>query len=142
MKRNYLFVPVALCGAICASPAAAQTYANLATSLFAENVIGGGDDGAAGDFNGEIDFRRGRLCYYLELDGLDDASAIAIHKGDAGAVGPEVLALTLPGANGDEVCVSAQEPLLRSLSESAAEHYMIVRSESHPDGAVRGQLHD
>ena len=142
MKRRMMFAPVALCSTLCAMPVAAQDYANLGASLFDNYVTGGGADDAEADFNGEADFRRGRLCYYLEIDGLDDANGVAIHQAEAGADGPETLALTLPAENGEEACVSADAALLRIIGETPTDYYVIVRSEGHPEGAIRGQLHD
>jgi hypothetical protein len=143
MKRMHLIAPIALTGALCAGPAAAQDYANLATSLFGENITGsGGDDGASGDFNGEIDYQRGRLCYYLEIEDLDDASGVAIHQGAAEADGAETLALTLSDDGGDEVCVDGDPALLRTIGEKPEDYYLIVRSGGHPEGALRGQLHN
>ncbi len=143
MKRMHLIAPIALAGALCAMPAAAQDYANLASSLFGENIAGsGGDDDASADFNGEIDYQRGRLCYYFELEDLDDASGIAIHQGAAEADGPETLALMLPGGSSDEVCVNADPALLRTIGEKPEDYYLTVRSGGHPEGAIRGQLHN
>lgn len=142
MKRKLVFASVGLWVALCASPVAAQDYANLGASLFENYVTGGGADDAEGDFNGEADFRRSRLCYYLEIEGLDDANGVAIHQADVGEDGPETLALALPAENGDEVCVTADAALLRAIGEAPADYYVIIRSESHPNGAIRGQLHD
>ena len=144
MKRMHLIAPITLAGALCAVPVAAQDYSNLATSLFGENITGsGGDDDASGDFNGEIDIGRGKLCYYFEIEGLDDASGVAIHKGAAEADGAETLALTLPQSGGDdEVCVDGDPALLRTIAEKPEDYYLIVRSGGHPEGAIRGQLHN
>ena len=143
MIRTHLFVPAILAGALCAAPAMAQAqYSNLGASLFGDYVSGEGDDDASADFNGEIDHRRGRLCYYLEVEDLDDATGIAIHQAEQGADGPEVLALSLPAEDGDEVCVNADAALLTALGEGPLGYYLLVRSEGHPDGAIRGQLHD
>ena len=143
MKRMHLIAPIALAGALCAGSAAAQDYANLASSLFGENITGsGGDDDASGDFNGEIDYQRGRLCYYFEIEDLDDASAIAIHQGGPNDDGAEVLALRLPGGSADEVCVDGDPALLRTIGAKPEDYYVIVRSGGHPEGAIRGQLHN
>jgi CHRD domain len=142
MKRICLFAPIALGAAIFAVPAAAQDYSNLGASLFGTYVVGNGDGDASADFNGEIDHRRGRVCYYLELVDLDDATGIAIHRAEERSDGPEVMSLTLPGENGDEICITGDGPLLTALREKPDDYYLLIRSESHPEGAVRGQLHD
>jgi len=142
MKLLHLFTAVMLWSAACANPVAAQDYAYLSGNLFGDYITGGGADDAEADFNGEADLTSGQLCYYLEIDGLDNADGIAIHQGDTGDDGPEVLPLTLPGEPGDEVCLTVDTTLLGSISEAPANYYLIVRSPSHPGGAIRGQLHD
>lgn len=142
MKLLHLFTPVVLWIAASAVPAAAQDFAYLSGTLFGDYVSAGGADDAEGDFNGEADLTRGRLCYYIEIDGLDDADGIAIHQGETGDDGPVVLPLTMPGEPGDEVCLTADAALLRTISEDPEKYYLIVRSPAHPDGAIRGQVHD
>ena len=142
MKRMLVLAMAAMSAAVYSLPAQGQDYANLGSSLFENYVTGGGADDAEGDFNGEADFRRSRLCYYLEIEGLDDANGVSIHQADEGEDGPETLALALPAENGDEVCVDADAALLRAIGETPADYYVIVRSEGYPNGAIRGQLHD
>ena len=38
--------------------------------------------------------------------------------------------------------VNADAALLTALGEGPLGYYLLVRSEGHPDGAIRGQLHD
>ena len=142
MKLLHLFSPVVLLSAAYAAPVAAQDYAYLSSNLFGDYISAGGSDDAEGDFNGEADLTTGRLCYYLEVEGLDDADGIAVHEGGSGDDGPVVLSLTMPSEAGDEVCLTVDTALLGSISEAPANYYLLVRSPAHPGGAIRGQLQD
>jgi CHRD domain len=122
-----------------ASPALAQDSAFLSANLYAEQVVGGGDDDASADWNAEV-FTSGRLCYFLDLEELDNASSVAIHRGAAGEEGAVVIALELPGPEGDEVCVTADTALLAEVVAQPDAFYVQIASSRHSNGAVRGQL--
>jgi hypothetical protein len=123
------------------APVLAQNYAVLSANLFGDSVPGGGaGPDAAADFDGEIDLDQDQLCYFLELEGLDDANAVHIHQAKEGESGPVVVTLPLPGADGDEVCVKADKALLRAMADQPSDYYVDVHSRSNPDGAVRGQF--
>ena len=131
---------VAFAGAIGSVSAAAQDFAYLSSNLFGDYVDGGGAGDAEGDFNGEADLAAGRLCYYLEFEGLDDADGVAIHQAAERTEGPQVLSLTLPAAPGEEVCVTVEPALLGAIAQDPAAYYLLVRNPSHPNGAIRGQF--
>jgi hypothetical protein len=144
MKRMSLFVPgfavAALVGAGLAGPALAQNSAFLSSNLFGNQVRDGGAESATADFNGEADPRRGRLCYYLEVHELADADGAAIHEGEAGASGPSLLPLPLPGDRNEEVCVTVDKTLLEAIMAAPAHYYVAISAPGHPEGAIRGQL--
>ena len=122
-------------------PAWAQGYAVLSTNLFSDNVPGGGASGdAIADFDGEIDLGQDQLCYFLQLEGLGDASSAHIHHAKHGESGPVVVTLPLPGGPADETCVKLDTSLLRSMADQPAEYYVDVHSAGKPDGALRGQF--
>ena len=126
---------------LAAAPVAAQNYAILSTNLFGENVPGGGaDSDAIADFDGEIDLTQDRLCYYLEMEGLNGADAAHVHRAKSGESGPVVVTLPLPGTPGDEVCVNIEKSLLRSMADQPSDYYVDVHSADKPDGALRGQF--
>lgn len=126
-----------------AAPAAAQESEFVGISMFGEHVPGGGGvEGASGDFDGEFDMEAGRICYYLDLIGVDGANGIAIHRGREGSTGEQVVALQLPGDDGDEVCVNVDAGLQREMLDDLERFYMVVTIPFHDDGAIRGQLSD
>lgn len=134
-------VSVAMLGAVLAGPAAAQSSEFIAANLLGQDVDGGkGDEEASANLNGEIDLRRNRLCYYLDMEGLSDANAAHLHQEGAAATDPPTLALTLPGPGGDEVCVSADKALLEAIAADPGKYYVDVHTPGHPDGAVRGKI--
>jgi hypothetical protein len=157
--------------AMLAAPASAQSSAFLSANLQGEEVPGGkGDDKAGANFNGEINLRNSKVCYYLDMDGLDDASAVYIKSSkekaaepapapaaDAAAVvdpaaapaeaaapapapAPSGLALKVPGPDGDEVCVEGDKAMLTQIAAAPADYYVEIATPSHPNGAVRGAL--
>ena len=141
MRARPLWLAVALGAAVAAAPVMAQNYSVLSTNMFGEKVGDQrGKKGATADFNGEADFVKARLCYYLEIYDLDGANALSLHKGKEGDDGDEVLALTLPKDRNDEACVKADVALLREIAAKPKEYYVLVGHPDHPDGAIRGQL--
>jgi hypothetical protein len=113
----------------------------VGADLLANEVpSGGGDDGASGNFNGEIDAGKGKVCYYLDLQGLDDATLISIRAKDQPGAQPPLVTLTKPGPGGDEVCVTADKTVLATIVKAPADYAIDVQTPAHPEGAVRGKL--
>jgi hypothetical protein len=140
MRCGPLWTLVATLAALLTNSASAQASSYLKSDMFGRYVPSGGSENAVGDFNGEIDFPKSRLCFYLELTDLPDPDAVQIHKGGATDNGPTVLTLPLPKTDTEEVCVSADEAVLEEISQKPEEYYVVVRSPQHPNGAIRGQL--
>ena len=89
MLRKLAIVPIAVAvaavpGLLPGTPAMAQDYAIIGLSLFDDLVPTGGAEGADADFNAEFDFVEGRICYYLEINGLPDADGAASSKAGQG----------------------------------------------------------
>lgn len=125
------------------SAAAQDNVAYVGTGLFGENVPGkGAGEDASGDFSAEFDIGKGRMCYLLEVDGLDEVTAAHIHEGGKGNSGPPVLTLQLAGADGDDICVNVDKELLGTMARNKARYYVNVHTVAFPEGAIRGQLSD
>lgn len=128
-----------------AGAAAAQDSGNFAyvgASLFGENEVdhtGAGEE-ASGDFSAELDLAKGRMCYLLEVDGLDTFTAAHIHEAAPGKNGPPVAALELAGDSGDDVCTDVDAELLKKIARSPERYYVNVHTAAFPEGAIRGQL--
>jgi len=126
-----------------AGPALAQdNLAYIGTSLFGEQEVGhdGAGEDASGDFSAELDLAKGRMCYMLEVDGLDTFTAAHLHEGGKGRDGPPVLSLQLLGEDGDDVCVDVDAELLKKIARNKSRFYVNVHTEAFPEGAIRGQL--
>ncbi|QUL38432.1 CHRD domain-containing protein [Erythrobacter sp. JK5] len=132
------------CGlALAAGPALSQdNLAFIGTSMFGEQEVdheGAGED-ASGDFSAELDLKAGRMCYMLEIQGLDGFTAAHLHKGRLGENGPPVVTLELLGEDGRDICVNVDPQLLKDIAKNKAKYYVNVHTEEFPAGAVRGQL--
>ena len=122
-----------------AVPALAQDSVYLGANIDGRQVPSGGEDGATADFNAAIDLEKGEICYYLDVLELPDAEAASINHAKAGESGPAVATLPLP-QGGDEVCTMVDKAVLAAIAREPAGYYVAVRTPSHPDGAIRGQL--
>lgn len=88
-----------------------------------------------------------RICYYMGF-GVEDETPTAahIHEGAEGENGPPVVTLELPPSDGEggfegTLCVEDLDPaLVEDIVASPGDHYVNVHTETHPDGAIRGQI--
>lgn len=135
---------LALAMMVTAGGAAAQDgeFTYVGASLFGEYEVGhtGAGEEASGDFSAELDLAKGRMCYLLEVDGLDTFAAAHIHEGAAGKNGPPVASLQLASDNGDDICVDVDVELLKKISKNPDRYYVNVHTAAFPEGAIRGQL--
>ena len=131
-------------GLVAAGAASAQDadYAYVGATLFGKNEVGheGAGEDASGDFNAELDLTNGKICYLLEVEGLDEVVAAHIHEGREGSNGAPVMSLQLASDNGDDVCVDADKELLKRIARRSDGYYVNVHTKAFPEGAVRGQL--
>ncbi len=136
---------VVLFASLLAGPAAAQQdYALINADLFDKNVrYGGAADGGGGDFSAEIDYGESRICYYFEAYDIAGADAAHIHQAAQGETGPAVLTLAVPDEEAeDEVCVEADEALLRAIGTNPEGYYVDIHTPAFAEAALRGQLHE
>lgn len=134
-----------LLGAGLVSAAAAQDkgarYGYIGAALHGEQEVDteGAGETAGADFSAEFDYRDGRMCYLLLLDGLDEFTAAHIHKGAVGKNGPPVIELK-QSEDGADVCQDADVALMKDIEANRADYYVNVQTKDYPAGAVRGQL--
>ncbi len=121
---------------------AQDEIAFIGTGLFGEQEVGhkGAGEEASGDFSAELDLKAGRLCYILEIDGLDDFTVAHLHEGKVGANGPPVVTLELLGDDGEDLCVDVDAKLLKDIAKNKEKYYVNVHTKEFPQGAIRGQL--
>lgn len=118
-----------------------ERYGYVGTALFGDQEVGseGAGDNASADFMAEFDYKDGKICYMLELDGVKNFTAAHIHKAKIGENGPPVITLKL-SEDGDDVCEEADAELMKDIASNEADYYVNVHTKRYPAGAVRGQL--
>ena len=144
MKPFTLLACAALIGALAASPAEAQQRAYFSANLLGAGYDGGGaedDEDALGNFNGEAELGRGRLCYYLDVSGLRSMTAAHIHRG-ADDSAPVAVELAVPSENAGEVCLDVAREVLAAMAETPGDFTVDIHTSAHPTGALRGGLTD
>ena len=138
---NRKIILAAVLAAACATPGVTQR-ANLAVTLTPLQVVPGpADPDATGTAEIRVQPNQGQLCWNLYVRQTDPVTAVHIHRGAAGSVGPPVVPLITPGPDGhSQGCTAVDEGLARLISNQAHEYYVNVHTAAYPNGAVRGQL--
>jgi hypothetical protein len=103
-------------------------------------VPGPGDPDAAGQATVVVEPGSSQLCFRIEVRGIGSAKGTSVHEGDPGEHGAVVLGLDPPEEGSSQGCVSAAPALLDRVGRQPEDFYVNVRTDEHPDGAVRGQL--
>jgi CHRD domain len=115
--------------------------ARLTVELTGEaEVPGPGDPDADGRATVVVDPGSSQLCFRIEVEGISRAKGTSVHEGDAGEDGAVVLGLDPPREGTSQGCVSAAPALLDRVGSQPQDFYLNVRTDEHPEGAVRGQL--
>lgn len=115
--------------------------ARLTAELTGEaEVPGPGDADAGGRATVVVEPGSSQLCFRIEVEGIDGAKGTSVHEGDPGEDGAVVLGLDPPRDGTSQGCVSAAPALLDRVGRRPQEFYVNVRTDEHPEGAVRGQL--
>jgi CHRD domain len=153
-RTRWLRVRVVVMSAVLVTGLAAfSTSPALATirwgaTLVGDQVVPGpGDEDATGF--ADLFFRAdpnepgsGLVCVSWTIEGMDVATSAEIGAGDASAAGSSYLALTPPdedGFGGD--CLGDLDPaVVQAIIDNPSGFFVQVRSETFPDGAVRGQI--
>lgn len=113
----------------------------------AEVAAGATDNRIVGDPNGRgeayvFSTGGGVVCYVLEVENIEQATAAHIHEAAAGSNGPVVVTLSPPTNGTSAGCVDTGDADLAAditLRESS-NYYVNVHNAEYPGGAVRAQL--
>lgn len=106
----------------------------------AAGVPNQGDLDGTGTAELTINVGQSRLCYTLEVAGIEPAAAAHVHEAPATTTGPVVIAL-LPPTDGDSsACVTVDKDLLKEINSKPRDYYVNIHNGPFPDGALRGQL--
>lgn len=108
----------------------------------AEEAPGPGDPDGSGWARITVNPGLGRVCYWLEVDGVAPIAASHIHVGDAGSPGPVVIPLNPPTAGSSSGCADVSRELAKALIQDPTHYYVNVHNADYPGGALRGQLGD
>ena len=106
----------------------------------AAEVPGPGDPDATGRATVVVEPGSSQLCYRIEVTGVQGVDGTSLHEGDPGEQGAVVLGLDPPDGGAVEGCATADSSLLQRMGRSPQEYYLNIRTDEHPDGALRGQL--
>lgn len=108
----------------------------------AEEAPGPGDPDGTGWARITVNPGLGKICYWLEVSGIDPAAAAHIHIGDVGVAGPVVVGLAAPTSGSSSGCADVERDLAMAILKDPTAYYVNVHNAAYPGGAVRGQLGD
>ena len=115
----------------------------LSTTLSgAEEFPGPGDPDGTGVARITVNPGLGKVCFWLNVAGIDAATAAHIHAGDAGVAGGVVRGLIAPTSGSSSGCVAVTRELAKAIIQNPSHYYVNVHNSIYPAGALRGQLGD
>lgn len=130
---------LALLGASAATAIGGQMFA--ADLDGTSEVPGPGDPDGSGSATVTVNRGQGEVCWWVEVRGIEQATAAHIHVGDAGVAGPVVVGLTPPGSDGTSTgCATVERDLAKAIGKDPWSYYVNVHTPTYPAGALRGQL--
>ena len=113
----------------------------LSTDLSgAREVPTPGDPDGTGAARLRVNPGQGRICYVLEVSGIEPARAAHIHEAPAGVAGPVVVPLVPPTTGSSQACAQVDRDLARDILRNPEDYYVNVHNAPFPGGALRGQL--
>lgn len=120
--------------------AAADDSVSFEVDLVGEAVVPGPGAEVEGRAQVTLEPSRGQVCFIIAVEGLDTATGAHLHSGAPGETGDVVMSLDPPSNGMAEGCATADGNLLQRMAAQPIDYYVSIRTESFPDGAVRGQL--
>lgn len=124
----------------------AQADNNKASSdivlLSATDVVPGPGDVGTGGSGVELTiWNYGRMCWFADANGLTGITSVDLHHGVRGESGALVLQLHGPASQSSLAgCHDVGKSLVDALQANPGGYYIDVDTETHPSGALRGQL--
>ena len=105
-------------------------------------VPGPGDPDGTGTAAINVDVSKTEVCYEVTVQRIDRPTGMHIHQGERGQSGEIVVPLRTPTASDTTTtgCANADAALLGRLTATPGNFYVNVHTDTHPQGAVRGQL--
>jgi len=122
-------------------------FAGHEVTILSATLDGNDEVPVKGDPNGRgevrvfgIDGSTNTLCYVIEVEKIEPATAAHIHEAPEGAAGDVVVTLARPTDGDSAGCV--ETPLAQEILADPENYYVNVHNDEYPGGAVRGQLSD
>ena len=128
---------------VVAAPAAFGKGRPLKAELSGANEVGvAGDPDGTGIAKLRLNQGKRRVCYTIQVNDIEVATAVHIHSGAAGVNGPVEVTLGTPDATGyAKGCVhDVKRSLIKDMRKNRADYYVNVHNAEFPAGALRGQL--
>jgi CHRD domain len=119
---------------------ASRTFSTTLTG--AAEVPGPGDPDGTGTASVTVRPGIAEVCYTLEVEGIEPATAAHVHFGEAGTAGPVVVTLEAPSDGDSAGCAPASRRLVAQIFAHPERYYVNVHNAEYPAGALRGQLGD
>jgi hypothetical protein len=109
--------------------------------LTGQAEVGGGDPDGSGRALVNYSPSSNRICFTLDVSGIDTPTAANIYRGAAGTDGSIVVSLAPLTGNSSIGCVENVDPeLLKDIAKNPGNYYVNVLNSQYPNGAIRGQL--
>ncbi|HEY9554583.1 CHRD domain-containing protein [Allosphingosinicella sp.] len=105
----------------------------------AAEVPGPGDEDGSGTATLRVNPGQGRVCYTLDVEGIEPATAAHIHRTPPDP-GPVVAPLDAPADGNSSGCADVERALAQEIIRDPSIFYVNVHNEDFPGGAVRGNL--
>lgn len=107
----------------------------------ASEVPGPGDPDGSGTALITLNHGQGTVCFELNVEGIDPATAAHIHKAPAGVAGDVVVPLAAPADGSSSGCVQdVDRALIKDIIQNPDDYYVNVHNPAFGAGALRGQL--
>jgi len=106
----------------------------------AAGVPNQGDLDGTGTAELTINVGQGRICYTLNVSGIEPAAAAHIHEAPATTTGPVVVPLEAPTDGESSGCATVDRELAKDILKNPSDYYVNVHNAPFPAGALRGQL--
>jgi hypothetical protein len=103
-------------------------------------VPGPGDRDGSGIADIIVDSHAPQICFSLEVEDIEAATAAHIHRGRVGEAGPPVVTLEPPGDGDSEGCLLIDRAITKEINAAPANFYVNVHNDEFPNGALRGQF--
>ena len=117
-----------------------QTTLTGEAEVTAAGVPNQGDLDGTGTATVTVNPGQGRICYTIEVAGIQAATAAHIHEAAPTTNGPVVVPLAAPSDGDSSACVDVDKTLGLEILKDPADYYVNIHNSEFPAGALRGQL--